>query len=219
MRRICFVGASTTEGMGDETGLGWPGRLCQAYQGGLSAFVAYNLGVRGQTMHQIRKRARAECDARLLQSVGPLIVLGTGANDLSRFADGDYKGQPRTPRGGLARSFRALVEELRELAPVLVVGPPPIDEAQMPYRMASGLDFDFRNDDIAAGSTLYAEICRELKLPYCDLYGMLENNPVYSRALSQGDGLHPTGIGYQAISEVIEQWGPWCKAMSEGWAK
>ncbi|PLW78406.1 GDSL-type esterase/lipase family protein [Cohaesibacter celericrescens] len=219
MRRVCFVGASTTEGMGDEAGLGWPGRLWQAHRGKVTEFVPYNLGVRGQTMHQIKKRAREECNARLLQSMGPLIVLGTGANDLSRFADGDYDGKLRTPRGGLARTFRALVGELKELAPILVVGPAPIDEAQMPYRLTKQMQFDFRNEDIDAGSVLYADICRDLDVPFFNLYAALADSPVYRRALAEGDGLHPTGIGYQRCVEILEDWIAWKKAIGEGWVR
>ena len=219
MRRICFIGASTTEGMGDEAGLGWPGRLWQSHRGRLTEFVPYNLGVRGQTMHQIRKRVRSECDARLLQSMGPLIILATGANDLSRFADGDYVGKLRTPRKGLLRTFQTLVEELRDLAPLLVIGPPPIDEAQMPYQMANGLRFDFRNDDLEAGTLLYRDICRELDVPFFNLHKALSDSPTYRRALSEGDGLHPTGMGYQTCADIIEAWSGWQKALNEGWQR
>ena len=219
MRRICFVGASTTEGMGDESGLGWPGRLWQVNQGTNDAFVAYNLGVRGQTMHQIKKRARTECDARLLPAMGPLIVLGTGANDLSRFAEGDYAGKLRTPQSSLLKTFRALVEDLTSLAPVLVIGPPVIDEAQMPFRMANQMQFDFRNDDIEAGTLLYADICRELGVPFYNLFEALRDSPVYRRALSEGDGLHPTGLGYQHCADLIQTWSGWQKALHDGWAR
>lgn len=219
MRRICFVGASHTEGMGDEAGLGWPGRLCQAQRDTGDAFVAYNLGVRGQTLNQVRKRARGECNARLLQAMGPLILIGTGANDLSRFSDGDYKGQFRTPRGGLLRTLETLIAELQEMAPVLVVGPGPVDEAQMPYQMASGLRFDFSNDDIAAGNALYQDKCRDMDVPFFNLYEALKDSPGYRRALREGDGLHPTGHGYQLCAEAIGQWTGWKRAMREGWAK
>ncbi|MCV6574936.1 MAG: GDSL-type esterase/lipase family protein [Cohaesibacter sp.] len=218
MRRICFVGASTTEGMGDESGLGWPGRLWRLHQDAPTAFVAYNLGVRGQTMHQIKNRAIDECKARLPKAMGPLIILGTGANDLSRFADGDYQGKPRTPRRGLERTFRALLSELSDIAPVLVIGPPPIDEDQMPYRMANGLKFDFRTIDCAEGTELYASICKEMEIPFFDLFGAMLGDADYQAALKAGDGLHPTGRGYQACALALNQWGAWRKALSEGWA-
>ncbi len=219
MRRICFVGASHTEGMGDEAGLGWPGRLWQAYQGSVQEFVPYNLGIRGQTLSQVKKRARSECNARLIQSMGPLILIGTGANDLSRFADGDYKGQFRTPRRSLLRSLETLIDELSEMAPVLVIGPPPVDEAQMPYQMTNGVRFDFSNEDIEAGSLLYQDQCREQDVPFLNLFEQLKDSPGYRRALQEGDGLHPTGHGYQLCADAIDQWFPWQRSLSEGWAK
>ena len=219
MRQICFIGASTTEGMGDEDGLGWPGRLWRAHQGSLDAFVAYNLGIRGQTLNQIRKRARAECEARLLQSMGPLVVLGTGANDLSRFADGDYQGRLRTPFAALERNFRALVGDLSDIAQLLVIGPAPINEAKMPFRLANQMQFDFRNEDIETGSLLYRDICAELSIPFFDLYSALVVDPIYGAALANGDGLHPDGSGYQVCADVIGGWPLWKKAIHEGWAR
>ena len=219
MRRICFVGASNIEGMGDEAGLGWPGRLWQAHQGTENEFVAYNLGIRGQTISQFKRRARAECILRFQRTMGPLIVLGTGANDLSRYAEGDYAGKSRTPRSNLLRTFRDLILDLGTVAPILVIGPPVIDETHMPYKMEKHPSLDFRNEDVAAVSLLYQEICMELDVPFFNLHEALCSSPVYRRALTEGaDGLHPTGMGYQAIADLVGAWGAWQKALGEGWA-
>ena len=218
MRRICFIGASTVEGMGDESGLGWPGRLWRAHQGTEQEFISYNLGIRGQTLHQIRKRAQSECAARIQKTMGPLIILGTGANDLSRFSAGDYAGKLRTPHKALARTFETLLAELATLAPVLVIGPAPIEEAQMPYRLANQMEFEFSNADIDAGTMTYADICDRSGVPFMPLYQTLKDDPAYARALSEGDGLHPTGADYQACADAIANWGPWKTAITKGWA-
>ena len=220
MRRICFVGASNIEGMGDEAGLGWPGRLWQAHQGTDTEFVAYNLGIRGQTMSQFKRRARNECELRFKRTMGPLIVLGTGANDLSRFAEGEYAGKMRTPRKSLLRNFQDLIVDLQAVAPVLVIGPPVIDADQMPYKVNRHPSLDFRNEDIEAVSLLYRDICRELDVPFFNLHRALRESPTYRRALKEGaDGLHPTGLGYQTIADQVASWAAWQKAINEGWVK
>ncbi len=205
--------------MGDEAGLGWPGRLWRSHRDTLNAFVLYNLGIRGQTLGQIRKRARAECEPRLQGTMGPLIVLGTGANDLSRFIDGDYRGKMRTPYRALDRNFRMLIDNLTDLAPVMVVGPAPVDEARVRLHPANQMMFEFRNEDIETGSLLYRDICDDLQIPYFDLYTALVDNADYLSALAEGDGLHPTGAGYQAVADAVANWVGWQKTLSEGWVK
>ena len=61
--RVCFLGDSFTLGTGDDTGLGWPGRVYAAERGRGVNLTAYNLGVRGQTGAQIAERAAGEVGA------------------------------------------------------------------------------------------------------------------------------------------------------------
>nr|WP_321455004.1 GDSL-type esterase/lipase family protein [uncultured Cohaesibacter sp.] len=210
MRRVCFVGASNIEGMGDEDGLGWPLRLWQKYKGTDNEFVCYNLGIRGQTMNQFLKRAEHECEQRFHRTSHPIIVLGTGANDLSRFAEGEFAGKPRTPQTSLLRTFRALLSELSSIATLLVIGPPVIDADRMPFKMAKLPTLDFRNEDIETFSQIYQDICCEANIPFFNLYAALSQNQLYGRSLKAGvDGLHPTGLGYQEIAEHIRAWDAW----------
>jgi acyl-CoA thioesterase-1 len=44
--RICFIGDAFTVGAGDETGLGWVGRVAQAEWGRNHDVAAYNVGGR-----------------------------------------------------------------------------------------------------------------------------------------------------------------------------
>lgn len=53
--RICFIGDSFVNGTGDETALGWTGRLCAAAHARGFPVTYYNLGIR-------RKRSRARPD-------------------------------------------------------------------------------------------------------------------------------------------------------------
>lgn len=206
MKLVCFVGASTVEGLGDESGLGWPGRLAALERDAGHAFVSYNLGIRGQTLREIGARAVAECAARIQDRKTDRIVLGTGMNDLARIGTGAF----RTPQRRTLEDFAKLVEELADLAPLLVVGPFPVVEAKMPFHSAvSGMNFDFKNRDIEEATEKYAEICAARRVPYLNLFPALSNEPDYMSGLEANDGLHSNGAGYQAITEQLQKWPLW----------
>lgn len=54
--RICFVGDSFVNGIGDERALGWAGRLCAAANARGVPVTYYNLGVRRNTSKDILLR-------------------------------------------------------------------------------------------------------------------------------------------------------------------
>ncbi len=206
MKRVCFLGASTVEGLGDEGGLGWVGRLALLNSAAGHPIMSYNLGVRGQTLKQIAARAVGECSARIQDRDQALIVLGTGANDLARIAT----GAPRTPRRRVLEDFAKLLDGLFDLAPLLVVGPFPVFEAKMPFISAvSGMAFDFRNRDIEEAAEGYAEICAGRQTPFLDLYPELSADPDYLGGLEANDGLHTDAKGYQAVARRVQAWGEW----------
>ena len=63
-QQICFVGDSFVAGIGDETALGWIGRLTTRQATAGKPITAYNLGIRGNTSAQILDRIGAEIDQR-----------------------------------------------------------------------------------------------------------------------------------------------------------
>ena len=206
MKRICFVGASTVEGLGDEAGLGWPGRLAAMAREANAPFVSYNLGVRGQTLREIGARATAECKARIRDPASDLIVLGTGMNDLARIGTGAF----RTPQRRTLEDFTSMVEDLAALATLLVVGPFPVCEAKMPFHsVVSGMNFNFKNRDIEEAAANYAEICVAREMPYLNLFTDLSANQDYIAGLEVNDGLHSNGAGYQALAEAVQAWDAW----------
>jgi acyl-CoA thioesterase-1 len=148
MKRICFVGASTTEEMGDPSGRGWVGNTAIVKN---QTAACYNLGVRGQTIFQIADRAAAECNSRILEYQSGGIVLGCALNEIARLADGTH----RASQTAILNCYSVLIAELAEIAPLVIIGPPPVLQTQMPfYSPASGLSLDFRNQDIEAIDTL-----------------------------------------------------------------
>lgn len=54
--QLCFVGDSFVAGIGDETALGWTGRLTARQAATGNPVTAYNLGIRGNTSADIAAR-------------------------------------------------------------------------------------------------------------------------------------------------------------------
>ena len=81
--RICFVGDSFVTGTGDETALGWAGRLCAMANSGDSIVTCYNLGIRRDTSKDIMLRWEQECARRLPDSCDGRMVISCGANDMA----------------------------------------------------------------------------------------------------------------------------------------
>ena len=205
MKRICFIGASTVEGLGDETGQGWTGRLTAAKRNQGNPIIPFYLGVRGQTLVQIADRAKQECKVRIIDKNCDLIVLGTGVNDIAKI-----NGKPRTSRNSVLNTFTHLVNELNELCKLIVIGPFPVYEPKMPfYSAVSDLYLDFQNGDINKISNAYADICGAKDIPYLNLFDELASNDNYLNGLKSKDGLHSNADGYQAVTDLIDNWATW----------
>lgn len=207
MKRICFVGASTTEGMGDRTGKGWVGNLALVSE---QKAIPFNLGIRGQTIFQIAERAAAECQVRILAKDQGGIVLGSTLNELARLPDGSSRCEDAETK----ECYTNLISELSAIAPVIVIGPPPVLHTKMPfYSAASGLSLDFRNPDIADHDETIRTICDGLNVPYVSVYPLLRKNEPYQTGLAENDGLHTNVEGYAGMASVIEDTSQW-KAFS-----
>lgn len=208
MNRVCFIGASTTEGMGDEDGLGWPGRLSRSFPAGTGSF---NLGVRGQTVFQIAERAVAECRARLLDNEGGRIILGAAMNEMARYAE---DGRERFARKEIIAAYTRLIDDLRDLCTVLVVGPAPVYEARMPFHsQAFKTFFDYRNADLAWLDAALMSFCATRSLPYISIFSVLAKYRDYQDGLARTDGLHPDRIGYAVMANLIADQRAWQSVM------
>jgi acyl-CoA thioesterase-1 len=201
--RICFVGDSITAGTGDERYQGWPGRLCEGERVKGHDITAYNLGVRADTSALIEKRWHAECAARLPPDVPGALVFAFGVNDTA-----EEHGKRRVDTEETTHLARAMLTEAASWKPSLMIGPAPVDEAKMPLRTGA-IERDLRNTRIATLSRILDGIAAEAGVPYLDLYGRLNEDSVWAKSLSAGDGVHPSGDGYARIASIIAAWPSW----------
>ncbi len=201
--RICFVGDSITNGTGDDTYLGWPGRLCAAERARGHDLTHYNLGIRGDTSTMIEARWRVECDARLPPEHPAALVFAFGINDTAEEPTG-LRVDPEQS----ARTARRILTAALAWKPTLMIGPTPVDEAQMPTNFGP-VSRDMRNIRIATASRILEGIATEIGVPFLDLYGPLADDPAFRQALAEGDGVHPTAEGYALMAARVGAWPGW----------
>ncbi|MCL7750149.1 GDSL-type esterase/lipase family protein [Guyparkeria hydrothermalis] len=182
--RICYVGDSLVNGTGDESVLGWVGRLCRDAHGQGVPVTSYNLGVRRDTSRDLWRRLEAECAPRLPPQCDGRIVLSCGVNDTTWEG-----GETRVPFEESVTNLDAMLA-FASRYPCLFVGPPPVDD-------------DGHNGRIGHLSDAFAERCGERGVTFIDLFGPLVDDAVYRIAVRAGDGAHPDSRGYERLAAVV----------------
>ena len=184
--RVCVLGDSSTAGVGDPTGAGWVGPVAAVARGAGWELTAYGLGVRRDTSVDVARRFLAEASWRLRDGNRYGVVVAVGLNDVV-LAD----GRRRVPR---ERSLAALAEVLDGAAArgwaALVVGPPPVSQADESARAA----------DLSAGM---AAQCAARAVPFVDTTG-LADDAVWVAEVAAGDAYHPSTRGYAHLAALVE---------------
>lgn len=189
--RICFVGDSFVLGTGDETGLGWTGRIVWAARQAGRDITGYNLGVRRDTSDNIRIRWFPECTARIRRDCSWGTVFSFGANDMTI-----ESGALRVPIEDSVANFMAIIANAKTLGPVLVIGPPPVNDTEQDRR-------------ILVLCALYEKAAAAADVPYLPLARPLAGDDAWQRAVAQGDGTHPDSSGYALMAGHILRWPAW----------
>lgn len=189
--RICFVGDSFVNGVGDLTYLGWTGRLCQNLAAQGFAITYYNLGVRRETSVDIDGRWELETTPRLPKGCDNRIVFSFGTNDTTR-----ENGQQRVSEQDSLKHCRQILSMASQQYLTFMISPPPIADAQQNIRTKQ-LCEDF------------LRVCEELEIPFLDIFTPLSQSTVWQAALEGGDGAHPSGEGYAEIVRLIQSWASW----------
>ena len=100
------VTARVSNGAGDPECLGWVGRVCAAAMRASHDLTCYNLGIRGETSDELRRRWREEADRRLPAALDPRMVFCFGVNDTTAEGDGT-----RVPLERSLANVRAILTE------------------------------------------------------------------------------------------------------------
>src|SRR5215469_573225 len=176
--RICFLGDSFISGAFDAECLGWAGRICAAARKRGHDVSPYNLGIRGESSAQLAARWHSEASLRHTALQEVRLVFEFGMNDVR-----EVDGKPQLEESQSLAAARSLLAKASQWKPTLMVGPPPVNDEP-------------RNTRVKSVSAKFAELCRELDVPYFDSYTALRESGVWLRDITEVDGTHPSAIGY-----------------------
>jgi lysophospholipase L1-like esterase len=193
--RLCFIGDSFTLGAGDDTILGFPGRLTSQLRTThkINA-TSYNLGVRRDTSLDIAKRWESEVQTRLKHDqheYAGRLVFSFGTND-SVFEN----GHRRVSTVSSLTNAKDILVRAKKQWPTAMLGPP----------WTSVRDVDEGNRLL---SREFGGLCEEIGVPFLALYDLLEGNEVWAREAEAGDGIHPNAGGYELIARAVGEWEGW----------
>jgi acyl-CoA thioesterase I len=190
--RICFIGDSFVNGRGDDAYLGWAGRICsEARQQGCD-ITLYNLGIRRDTTVEIAERWEREVKARIAPGQDGRLVFSFGVNDCVS----EKPGCVRVPEAAAIANARSILTKASAGLPTLMIGPPPIGDAELDER-------------VKRLSARLNALCDELSVPFLSTWNGLKDNDIWLREVAGGDGAHPNSDGYSVLANLIVRWPAW----------
>ena len=200
-RKLIVLGDSGVYGWGDALEGGWCERLRRHWMELPSGPVLYPLGVRGDGLERVAARWRTEvaCRGELRRQQPQGILLAVGLNDSARVGRAD--GRPQLDPEGFLFGLQQWLAEARALAPVLVLGLTPVNEAAMPF--ADVLWYGL--ETVRRYEALLEEACLEADVPFLPLLESLVADPSWPRWLLD-DGIHLNSDGHRQVFERVRQW-------------
>lgn len=186
--RLCVFGDSFVNGTGDPARLGWLGRA----SAGAREITLYNLGIRGDTSADIRRRWQSEAQSRLAGRDDGRLIFAFGVNDCCP----DDTGARRVAREATLDNTLAILGDAQARWPTLMIGPPPIADEAVNARI------DDLNGTLAAAAARFA-------VPYCDVFAAFRADAVWMRDVAAWDGAHPGAAGYTALARLVTAWPAW----------
>ena len=180
--RLCAFGESTVNGTGDPDHLGWVGRAVA----GRREVTLYNLGIRRETSEDLAARWRGEAELRRSDQEPLRLLFSFGCNDCMP----DPARGIRVPPDAAEAAAGRILGEAVSLAPTLMVGPPPIADAEARERVRS------LNRRLAAAAG-------RAEVPFIDVFAALEASPAWMTEILEWDGVHPGAAGYAAYAAAV----------------
>ncbi|WP_377270423.1 GDSL-type esterase/lipase family protein [Peterkaempfera sp. SMS 1(5)a] len=201
--RVCFIGDSFVQGVGDPEYRGWVGRVLQATRVPGGEVTGFNLGIRRNTSDEVLARCWEEVSRRLSPGADNRLVVSFGSNDAVE-EDGSVRVAPERTLDNLTQ---LLTECARRGMPALVVGPPPVCSAG-PAHLERLLSLNHRLE----------AVCTRAGVPWVPVTEALAQDRVWRAEAESGDGAHPGAGGYTGLAALVlaAGWQRWISAPGHG---
>ena len=189
--RICFIGDSLVNCTGDETCLGWAGRLCMSAIKSGYRVTYYNMGIRRDTSHDILMRLENECLLRLPMTCDARMVISCGVNDTVL-----ENGQSRVKLKNSRNHIQKILTTAKSKYKVIMVGPAPVND-------------NLQNKRIQELNDIFSNEANLIGIPYIETFSLLEFDDSYRKEISLNDGSHPGSEGYIKLANIIRSSNNW----------
>jgi lysophospholipase L1-like esterase len=128
---------------------------------------------------------------RLPSEVDGRLVFSFGTNDTTV-----ENGRQRVEIAHSLDNLRAILTEAKSRFPVLMIGAPPIEDAEQMAR----IEELSKQMEIA---------CEALSVPYLETVSTLKQSDTWMREVAAYDGAHPRAAGYVEFAGLVENWAAW----------
>lgn len=200
IKRIIIFGDSISFGSNDQTFGGWAVRLKGYFAKTGQFHHVFNLGISGENSGQILKRMKSEIAPR--KSLDPekklLLLIGISINDTR--ISGSVNDKPEVSKGEFVDNLAKFCFLGKEIADEFVfVGMTNVDEEKTnPWQeVVERRVACWRNDVVEEYNDIAKEYCKQNKVRFIDMFGLLEPSEL-------PDGLHPNEIGHEKMYEKIK---------------
>lgn len=200
-KRLICLGDSITEGIGDELGHGWAGRVNASISADKPAeWHVMNLGVAGDTVIDINHRLLSEVAYRHPE----FLVIAAGLNDVTTRIWPDSKNT-KIDVNYAKDIWRQITSFVKRMGwPCLFIGPYRVNEALLPLRFMPYDDQDLghncSNEKVALYNDMLKKEIESADFEYIDMFNLLEKTDYTSQVI---DGLHPNAKGYDILADII----------------
>ncbi len=179
-----FIGDSFVRGVGDEAGLGWVGRICEA------ANLTYvNEGVAGDTSVDILGRL----EDVLAKNTADKLVFSFGANDCLL----NEHRRVRVTQVERLKNAKKMMQQGARVGKVLFISPFPIAENEIATRC------------IADTARQLGVVAKMNKTPYVNVFNDVASSEVWKKEAMAGDGAHPNAKSYELVAGLISAHKVW----------
>lgn len=193
-KKIVCIGASSCEGKVDVEGQGFVGRLRKWREAENQHNSVYNLGISGDTTHEVIARLKTEVPPRKPN----LIIVQCGINDFIH--EGGRVNPTRFTVAQVETNIGTIIQDAIKTSDVLYVSVYPIDETKT--TPCSWRDIYYLADDARRCADISKKVTIEMNIPYVDVYNAFIKEDF--KKLLHTDGLHVNSLGHQRIFEMIK---------------